>query len=272
MTLLIGANLGSYTILAADTRVSWFHGLLHKDGNHKIAKCQFGLITGSGYVDALEAVKKELLKKTIEHTDQILGIINTTALPLLNQLLQNYPNDKSKTCFLITYATQVENSEVLRLALLHPSWEYKLAWGDKTTVVMPGDSGKEDGNLYLNRLNKELLNFEISCDDNREFLSKFFDNFIINIKCIARCFDEISLFSKFVSKDMDYAITLKGGMVIYGYGLSSELKEGRNFRFSIIGSSCQTRFLTPEIFKEGEQITAPPTEVKHDDLSTPPLQ
>jgi hypothetical protein len=66
MTLLIGANLKHYTIIAADTRITWHHqffGKSHTDGSHKIAMCHFGLVTGSGYVPALEAVKKTSYKE-----------------------------------------------------------------------------------------------------------------------------------------------------------------------------------------------------------------
>ena len=105
MTLIIGANLNHYTILAADTRTSWTHPFLgecHRDHNHKIAVCKMGLIAGSGYVDALDSVKEELLKKEIFHTDEVLNIINKSAIPKIKLLNRNDPNSiKHKTCFML---------------------------------------------------------------------------------------------------------------------------------------------------------------------------
>lgn len=258
MTLLIGANLKEYAIIAADTRISWFNGLFHKDQDHKIALCEFGLITGSGYVDALDSVKKELLKKTISHTDEIYEIVNQYARPLIEQLEKDYPNSQHNTCFLITYATLVENKKTLRLAILHPEWNYKLGFYEKSAVVMPSGSLEESIRKYSTFLDERLVDFPKDVDDDK-FTEAFFENFFTNIHPIAQCFHEISQISKFVSNDIDYAVTLLNGTVIYGYGKSEELMNGKNLRFSIIPASPNTKFLTPEIFKEGKKIEIPPS-------------
>jgi hypothetical protein len=68
MTLLIGANLQDYVLVAADTRASWhdpLHGYCYEDGDHKIVACPLGLVTGSGYVGALNAVKRTLMRTEV---------------------------------------------------------------------------------------------------------------------------------------------------------------------------------------------------------------
>jgi len=70
--------------MVADTRASWqdpINGHRFEDGDHKIVSCGLGLITGSGYVSALNAVKAELMVTEITHTDQVIDIIKRKALP-----------------------------------------------------------------------------------------------------------------------------------------------------------------------------------------------
>jgi 4-diphosphocytidyl-2C-methyl-D-erythritol kinase len=52
---------------------------------------------------------------------------------------------------------------------------------------------------------------------------------------------------------MDFAALLSSGAVVYGYGESCKVMNGA-LEMSIISVAHQTRYLTPEIFKEGKNI------------------
>lgn len=256
MTLLVGANLKHYILLAADTRTTLHDPLLgkfHRDDDHKIVMCSMGLITGSGYVNALDSVKHELLSKEISHTDQILKIINELAKPEIEKLHKYDPNIKDYTCFLISYFTNINNESILRLSFLHPAWDYQLNLIQESIIVMPVDTKREDYDKYSQTISERLNTFRNSKIPEREYLQIVLSNIIKNVIIFAECFDEISKISNFVSKYIDFAALLSNGIVIYGYGDSRDIISGK-LKFSIIPNSNQSRILNPDIFNEGEMI------------------
>ena len=254
MTLIIGANLNHYTILAADTRTSWTHPFLgecHRDHDHKIAICKMGLITGSGYVDALDSVKEELLKKEIFHTDEVLNIINESAIPKIKLLNRNNPNSiKHKTCFIISYFTKLDNKDILRLAFLHPELNYQLNIVEESHIVTPGDTNEKYYEKYNKILREGLHRCKVSNYSDKEYMVNVLKNICKNAIFIAKCFYEISKVSNLVSSDFDFAALLLNEMVVYGYGITKEVKSGK-LSFRILHRSNQTRILTPDILKEG---------------------
>ena len=63
MTLLVGMHLGSYVIIAADTRASWYtpKGKFgYRDDAEKVRETDLGLITGAGLANILDPVKDAL--------------------------------------------------------------------------------------------------------------------------------------------------------------------------------------------------------------------
>ena len=255
MTIIIGANLNHYTILAADTRTSWTHPFLgecHRDHNHKIAVCKMGLITGSGYVDALDSVKEELLKKEIFHTDEVLNIINESAIPKIKLLNRNNLSSiKHKTCFIISYFTKLDNKDILRLAFLHPEWDYQLNIVKESIIVMPGDTNEKYYEKYNKILHEGLHKYKVSNYSDKEYMVSVLKNICKNTIFIAKCFYEISKVSNLISSDFDFAALLLNEMVVYGYGNIKEVKSGK-LRFRFLNRSNQTRILTPDILKEGD--------------------
>lgn len=258
MTLIIGANLNHYTIIAADTRTSWWHPLLgkwqHRDHDHKIAMCKMGLVTGSGYTKALDSVKEELLKKEIYHTNEVLKIINELAIPEIELLNKHDPNIKDNTCFLISYFTSSDNEKILRLSIfLHGKWKYQLYIIKEPYIVMPSDTNKKYYEKYNKILNEGLHRFKECKYSEKEYIASVVTNIYKNTIFFAECFYEISKISNFVSGDFDFAAFLSNDMVLYGYGDTKEVKSGKlHFRF--LHSSNQTRILTPDILKEGDII------------------
>jgi hypothetical protein len=62
MTLIVGFNLGSYALVGADIRVSWYPNdqLCFRDDERKIRCIEMGLITGAGLVELLDPEKERL--------------------------------------------------------------------------------------------------------------------------------------------------------------------------------------------------------------------
>jgi hypothetical protein len=257
MTLIIGATLNNYVLVAADTRVSWKHpisGESFKDHDHKIVNCKIGLVTGSGYTKALDSVKEELLRREINHTGEIEEIVNEKAIPKIRLLNKNYPEVKNKTSFLISYFTKTgDKQNVLRLAFLHPDWNYKISIVKETIVVMPFDVQKEIVEEYSNKLSKGITRCPTIYNPGNVLNESVIANITKNLFFIADCFNEISKKSKYVSKDFDYAVLFTNEVIIYCYVASSELKNG-NFKLSVFHRNNHSYILSPNICSEGKII------------------
>jgi hypothetical protein len=245
VTLLIGADLGNYTIIAADTRTWWKQWFSHnyRDGDHKIIMCDLMLITGAGYLDALESVKKELLDKEINHTDDVLEIIKNQALPKVEELRLNNPTIKESVCVMISYITIHDNKPLLRLSLVHQKWGYQLVHFNDAIVVMPSDSSEEESERYTMFLQKNLSKADENIFINTKLLEK---NMSDNIGLIVKCFFEISKKSTLVSNDVDFAILLINGTILYGYCEYSNA-ENITFKISTVPRSKKTCILTPDV-------------------------
>ncbi|MDD5771936.1 MAG: hypothetical protein PHX78_00555 [bacterium] len=257
MTLLIGANLKSYSIIAADTRASWeipFLGKQHKDGDHKIAACSFGLVTGSGYVDALDAVKKELLQKTISNTNEFTDIIQRCVKPKIEELKKINPGTEDNTCFLISYRN---NEGLIRLAVMHAKWNYELELYDDVAVILPTNFTIEKSEEYRSCIREKLTEFQDNVNtnscDNEIFLNNLINHINCTVKLIASYFHEISEKSSYVSSDVDIGVLLNDGNVIYIYGDSMKIKEGKS-SLNVLINNSDTRFLTPDIIKKDEHL------------------
>ena len=256
MTLLIGANLKHYAIIAADTRTSWHHpffGNGWNDQDHKIVMCSLGLITGSGYVGALNPVKKELIKTEIRHTDELLRIINELAIPEIKLLHKFNPAIKDNTCFLFTYRTNIDNEIIVRLSFLHPKWDYQLIHIEKSTIVMPIDTNENVVEKYSSLLHEGLKEPKNNYESDKEYAVDIFRNIYENAIFLANFFYDISGISNHVSRDFDVAALLINGTIIYGYGETKDVKLGK-VGLSIMPGLNHSKILTPEIFKEGNII------------------
>ncbi len=210
MTLLAGANLGGYTLIAADTRASWqdppgtWH---HLDREAKIARCGFGLVTGSGYEGALNAVKKELLRRSIEHTDDFLEVVRYHAMPVLEQLRENFPAVDDRTFFLQSYLTDVDGRAVLRLAAIKPGRDMGIAPYNDDAVVLTGppDISVEEISEYKRYLRESIRRFEwpddflLQNEDDRDKLSQ---SIVQNSRSIIEVFDAVRQNSRYVSEDI----------------------------------------------------------------------
>lgn len=121
MTIALGIHLGTYAMLAADTRITYPTYLwLHDDAARKIQKTTLGLITGAGYVPLLDQVKRKLATESPTNTNDILAIIREARANMLEaggevqSLVQT-------TGWIFTYNSLADGQAVTRLAIFHPS-------------------------------------------------------------------------------------------------------------------------------------------------------
>jgi len=172
MTINIGINLGEYVILAADTRTNYMIGndtIVYEDEHEKILKTKIGLITGSGYVSLLNDVKNELKRNEVEHTNEIVEIIKRNREKHINQSKTNpyifgdiQKTLQESTCWLFTYITAIDNFPTLRLSLVHPQFNDVIALYEKnkTCVIMPMESSKDECERIGSKLNADIEQFE----------------------------------------------------------------------------------------------------------------
>lgn len=164
MTINIGINLEKYIILAADTRTVYFlHGRqMYTDENQKIQKTKIGLTTGAGHKGLLDEVKYQLAQRDINHTDQIIQIIKEQVGAFSQQAFPEIKKVIDVTGWLLTYRTQVEKTPILRLALLHPQFNYELALCEKnkSCVIMPLGANEEITEAVSDTINKKIKPLE----------------------------------------------------------------------------------------------------------------
>jgi hypothetical protein len=140
VTLIVGFNLGSYALLGADTRVSWYpkdDDRLHfRDDMQKLQRIEMGLITGAGLVDLLEPVKERLDSSEVVHTDTIIEAAKAEVEIVKRRPWATKPRvaqSIAQTAWMFTYVTadNVDNptleSARLRLAFTVPDEGYQLA-------------------------------------------------------------------------------------------------------------------------------------------------
>jgi len=259
MTLLIGANLDLYTIVWADTRTTSYYpviGPIHQDGDHKIIVSNAGLLTGSGNKDVLDFVKQEFLSKDFLHTNDILDFMKKEVIPMIEDFQIRYPYMNIITCFLLSYITTLNNETKLRLALIHPQWDYDMGFYDDSIVIMPHDASEESARIHNETLRQSLIKLDnrISTQaSDDEYIGFLLGSIISNVKIIAKHFTQISQESSCVSHDLDIVRHILNGSLIYFYGKSCDIMKGI-VKFSIIPVARQFRVFSPAIFDEGETI------------------
>lgn len=216
MTINIGINLGHYIILGADTRSVYCWGnkiIRHSDEHQKIQKTKIGLITGAGYTDLLDDVKRQIAEQDIEHTDQIIDIIrkcreNLSVRPFFPVLGSKWIEG---TSWLLTYMTVIHDSRVLRLALIHRQFDDKVAFceNNKSCVIMPADSTPEESEHVTSIVNSQVKPLED--------LTRINENISYHVTLIRGVIKAVSENHKSVSRSFQIgAHTVDGRMGISG--------------------------------------------------------
>jgi len=147
MTIALGINFGNYIFMAADTRINYyFQGrkIWTRDDSTKIYKTKIGLITGAGYTNLLDSVKKRLAEEEAGDTNKILEIIKEERSKHEGEI----DSDSFElTKWILSYATIVNNNNKFRVALYDPSVGHYLGIvkeENKPLIIFPIEASEEE--------------------------------------------------------------------------------------------------------------------------------
>jgi hypothetical protein len=130
MTLILGANLDRYVVLAADTRVTYFPPgapTFFLDEDSKIQTTRVGIIAGAGYTVLIDSVKARFLNEPIKSTNDLLRIIHEEQDKIRGESFMDDPRcgkalDTTGWFFTyVNYTLSHPDAGKLRLAIFHPS-------------------------------------------------------------------------------------------------------------------------------------------------------
>lgn len=210
MTLLATIHLEEYAIIASDKKEVFItDGIIvagHEHGE-KIINTSIGLITGTGYVEFLNAVKKKIAASEITNTRQIIEIISTERDLIKNSTFKSAMKKEElleKERWLFTYKTMLENSPSLHVGLYHPSIdEDHLTTIEKNTskALFPGEVDQEVANQYSRFLAENIQTLEKTPDFN--------SNLNHNVTIVLNLMNEVSKFTEKVSKTCDIGVVFK---------------------------------------------------------------
>ena len=219
MTINIGINLKKYILIAADTRVTYFHPLIpgkefYFDEENKIKLTKLGLITGAGRIDILNMVEKGLANRDIIHTDGILGLINETIKSLPANISQK---EIDMTGWLLSYQATENGEPVLRCALIHPYFDYKLhiVYENKGISIAPIEANVDVADRIV-----EIINDKIKPIDD---LSQLNDNITYNCNWIQSMLDILSNEYNSICSTYSIGVHLIDGST----GISEIIKDGK---------------------------------------------
>jgi hypothetical protein len=214
VTLLVGINLGSYVVMGADTRVSWYtpdgEFRFHDEGE-KIQKTDIGLITGAGLINILDPVKKMLAhKEVVTHTRRIEALMRDTR----NRFRDDHDwTDQphviealAHTCWLFTYfgsdtaSARAQGNVTLRLALAHPSSDYNrdVIATNSAVVVMPTGSTENQVDALHRVVNEHIAPLESASD--------FVKNVNYHVGLIAGAMEAVAGFNQGVTQTFQVGI------------------------------------------------------------------
>jgi len=147
MTIALGIDFGNYIFMAADTRISYYllgRKISFHDDSTKIYKTKIGLITGAGYSDLLDSVKKRLAEIEVDNTNKILDIIKDERSKYEKEI-----DNKSleSTRWILSYTTIVKNNIRFRVALYDPSGGHYLGIvkeENKPLIIFPSEASEKE--------------------------------------------------------------------------------------------------------------------------------
>jgi len=178
------------------------------DESEKILDVGIGHVTGSGYVPLLDSVKCAMRKATIDHTDQILQIINNERAALRNEAIDKEAADEyiRITGWLFTYRTFAEGRQRLRVRITHPSFGDDTGFlevSNAAKLIGPKDCDPRDVARISAWLN---ANLKLTCD-----IPDYLESVKYHVPYLAACFSDIADHCKSVSEAFDVAIMRADG-------------------------------------------------------------
>lgn len=118
MTMIVGLNLGTYTIVAADKREIYIENgeikSIVSDDVEKIIEWNGGIVTGSGFVPLLMDLKESMASENINNTNKIVSLAKAS----LNKLPRDQSLWEDQTNWVFTYVTEVDDAPKCRIAYI----------------------------------------------------------------------------------------------------------------------------------------------------------
>jgi hypothetical protein len=157
MTLIAGMNLGSYAIVAADTRMSYYINDIfgYRDDGEKIRNIDPGIISGAGLASLLDAVKERLDDDQLGIVDRIADLVRGEVAYARQQPYAMDPRVAEAiemTAWMFTYVGTPDpddlSTAVLRLALTVPSENHWLASVAANDVWLLPPTGTTDDQFW----------------------------------------------------------------------------------------------------------------------------
>lgn len=250
LTLIIGAHLNHYMIVAADT---WANASLpdirhvHRDGNHKIAIFRDGLLAASGYPGILNLFKKELLRHETTTTLKVKEIIAHTLLPQMESYKKIFPQLENNTSFLISRIPDplAQNSSPA-LYLINESGRIKEGVANDNFLILPADMNRNVSKRCQEYLRENLVAYA-GADSEGGYFDELLSNLRRNLIVISNCFEWMTGISSQVSRDLDIAVLHLSGDVFYGCGPSAVISRGGLRQMLLIQNHTMTRYLSPDL-------------------------
>jgi len=201
MTIAIGINLGSYAILAADTRTTYhlFGMPFYDDNSSKVQKTTMGLITGAGFCTLLDGVKKKLATEQVADTDCVLRIIKEET-EMTRNAWREYPQIESwieQTGWIFSYMTVSSDQPLLRLGVFHPSLNreiYATYEVGNPAIIFPVELNSriadEIHDLVLERIKVPtgVADLQSSIEQNSTLIGTVISELQPSCRSISRCF------------------------------------------------------------------------------------
>ena len=215
MTFLVTIHAIDYALIAADKMEVAQVGAdiipVRMDVD-KIIDTGIGLMTGSGYVTLLDAVKKAVSNAEITHTDQILRIIlhERSAIENSSCISEQQKSEFVKnTGWLFTYLTQIDRNPRIRVAFYSPHISEKylsLVEENRCNAFFPSDATKDIRDSFIDILKNNMASSKCS--------STIEATLTHNTSLVLRLMSDMSKISSFVSEVCDIGIVLLGGKTL----------------------------------------------------------
>ena len=250
MTLIIGAHLNHYMVVAADTRADAHPPDIchvHRDGNHKIVIFRDGLLAASGYPGILNLFKKELLKHETVTTSKVKEIIAHTLLPQMESYRKLFPHLENNTNFLISRIPDpLAKDPFPALYLINERGQIKEAIANDNFLIMPADMNRQVGKRCQEYLRENLVAYA-GLESERGYFDELLSSIRRNLIVINYFFEQMAGISAQVSHDIDIAVLHLSGDVFYGCGSSAAISRGALRQMLLIQDHPTTRYLTPDL-------------------------
>lgn len=163
MTIAIGLHLGSYIMLAADTRVTWHAfgmDISHRDDSEKIRRTNVGIITGAGWVDLLDSVKSRMANEHLVSTNDLIRTIREERARLAPPPGIDPAKVTNFTGWIFSYTTEIDSQFKLRLAMSHPSIsegkEIALYKEGELAMIAPAEATETQASTISNLLRENM--------------------------------------------------------------------------------------------------------------------